>query len=115
MEFTYDGQVYRLEFRRLKEKHKSRVSTTATLTRRSDAKDPRGYPIWVEVKSAKVGAHPDDVFSHEGGRLSAIVKLVAGLERPFRKAIGDAYHNRRLRAAARRMPEGFKAPFGIQF
>lgn len=108
MEFTYKDERYRLEFRRVPEKSRRRevpkLATVVTLTRRTENRDPHGYPIWIEVMNGRARYNPIDPFSYHEGRLQALLKMIEPLERPFRKAIGNAYHGRLKRTVKIEQP-----------
>ncbi len=96
----FEGETYRIEFRRVMEKNHTLPFTIATLVRKTPTTDHRGVPIWIEERSAKVGCWPWDVYTNEAGRLQALRKLLDPMgarpfAKPLREALWDAYHARK--------------------
>lgn len=106
MRFTHNGVEYKLEFSRHRGPVKAYVAgerqefqstypfTTAQLVTEKSKMDKVVHAI------ATVGCNPVDAYSNEQGRIAALRKLTAKMDKGLRKAIWQSYTNRARTAQA---------------
>lgn len=100
MKFSYNGVEYKLEFSR---HHRPVSAYLAGEKQEFQSTHPFTTVQLVTEKSrtekvihaiATVGCNPIDAYSNEKGRIAALRKLTAKMDRGLRKAVWESYTNR---------------------